>query len=80
MTDTREAVGQPPFCARCEQLRGRSVVTHEIRLGRAVTAYECPSCDWVILLTDVDELARLREEHDRLVAENRMLREKKKKS
>jgi hypothetical protein len=41
-------------CPRCAELRGRSVKMHTIKIGppnRTIkTAYECPSCDFVIPL------------------------------
>ena len=43
-----------PECARCVELRGRAAVKmNVVKIGREniiVTAYECPSCDYVIPL------------------------------
>jgi hypothetical protein len=47
MTDPAE-----PQCPRCAELRGRAVKMNTVKVGRAsiATAYECPSCDYVIPL------------------------------
>jgi hypothetical protein len=47
MTDTAEQQ-----CPRCAELRGRSVKMNTVKIGRTpiATAYECPSCDYVIPL------------------------------
>jgi hypothetical protein len=44
---------ESPECARCAELRGRAVKMNAVKIGRdniIVTAYECPSCDYVIPL------------------------------
>lgn len=37
-------------CPRCAELRGRAVKMLTVRIGDIKTAYECPSCDYVIPL------------------------------
>ena len=39
-----------PECPRCAELRGRTVRMSKIMIGKVPTAYECPSCDYVISL------------------------------
>lgn len=41
---------QAPECPRCAELRGRSVKMSTVKKGNTATAYECPSCDYVIPL------------------------------
>ena len=41
-------------CPRCAELRGRAVKMLTVRIGDVKTAYECPSCDYVIPLANFD--------------------------
>lgn len=45
---------EAPDCPRCTELRGRAVKMHAIETTHdnkdIASAYECPSCDYVIVL------------------------------
>lgn len=49
-------------CPRCAELRGRSISMHTVSVGAVRTAYECPSCDYVITLAP----GGMRELHDQM--------------